>query len=63
MKLLLAEMVEAHGAPGTVLDGELTIACGSGAIRPLKLQRAGKPAMALAEFLRGRPVAAGTVLS
>ncbi len=63
VKLLLAEMVEAHGAPGTVLDGELTIACGSGAIRPLKLQRAGKPAMALAEFLRGRPVAAGTVLS
>lgn len=62
VKLLLAEMVEAHGAPGTVLDGELTIACGSGAIRPLTLQRAGKPAMALAEFLRGRPVAAGTVL-
>jgi methionyl-tRNA formyltransferase len=62
VKLLLAEMVEAHGAPGTVLDGELTIACGSGAIRPLTLQRAGKPVLDRAEFLRGRPVAAGTVL-
>jgi methionyl-tRNA formyltransferase len=59
VKLLLAE---GAGAPGTVLDDDFTIACGSGAIRPLKLQRAGKPAMAREEFLRGRAVAAGTVL-
>jgi methionyl-tRNA formyltransferase len=51
------------GAPGMVLDADLTIACGAGAIRPLKLQRAGKPAMERAEFLRGRTVAAGTVLA
>jgi methionyl-tRNA formyltransferase len=62
VKLLLAEVVDASGAPGTVLDGDLTIACGSGAIRPLRLQRAGKPAMSREEFLRGRAVAAGTVL-
>lgn len=48
--------------PGTVLDGDFTIACGQGAIRPLKLQRAGKPVLERGEFLRGRPVAAGTVL-
>ncbi len=52
------------GAPvGEVLDDDFTIACGTGAIRPLRLQRAGKPAMARAEFLRGRAVAAGTVLT
>ena len=63
VKLLLAEVVDASGAPGTVLDEDFTIACGSGAIRPLRLQRAGKPAMARDEFLRGRAVAAGVVLS
>lgn len=63
VKLLLAEVVEAVGAPGTVLDADFTIACGSGAIRPLKLQRAGKPVLDRAEFLRGRAVAAGTVLA
>jgi methionyl-tRNA formyltransferase len=62
VKLLLAEAVDASGAPGTVIGDDFTIACGSGAIRPLTLQRAGKPAMAREEFLRGRPVAAGTVL-
>ena len=62
VKLLLAEVVDARGAPGTVLDEDFTIACGSGAIRPLRLQRAGKPVLERAEFLRGRPVAAGTAL-
>lgn len=62
VKLLLAEVAEGAGAPGTVLDEDFTIACGSGAIRPLKLQRAGKPVLERGEFLRGRPVAAGAVL-
>jgi methionyl-tRNA formyltransferase len=63
VKLLLAEVVDANGAPGTVLDDDFTIACGSGAIRPLRLQRAGKPAMERGEFLRGRAVAPGTILT
>jgi methionyl-tRNA formyltransferase len=63
VKLLLAEAVDASGAPGTVLDEDFTIACGYGAIRPSRLQRAGKPAMARDEFLRGRPVAPGTILT
>jgi methionyl-tRNA formyltransferase len=62
VKLLLAEMVEGEGSPGTVLDDDLTIACGQGALRPLRLQRAGKPVLERSEFLRGRPVAAGVVL-
>ena len=67
VKLLLAEVAEASGAralaPGSVLDEDFTIACGAGAIRPLRLQRAGKPVLERGEFLRGRLVAAGTVLS
>jgi methionyl-tRNA formyltransferase len=47
---------------GIVLDDAMTIACGSGAIRPTRIQRAGKPAMFLADLLRGRPIAAGTSL-
>ncbi len=63
VKLLLAEVVDSAGAPGIVLDDDFTIACGSGAIRPLRLQRAGKPVLERGEFLRGRAVAAGTVLA
>ncbi|NCP14916.1 MAG: methionyl-tRNA formyltransferase [Sphingomonadales bacterium] len=63
VKLLLAEVVDVSGAPGTLLDDDLTIACNVGAIRPLRLQRAGKPVLDRAEFLRGRAVAAGTVLA
>jgi methionyl-tRNA formyltransferase len=62
VKLLLAEVVDGGGPPGTVLDDDFAIACGSGAIRPLRLQRAGKPVLECSDFLRGRPVAAGTVL-
>jgi methionyl-tRNA formyltransferase len=63
VKLLLAEVVGGAGSPGEVLDEDFTIACGTGAIRPLKLQRAGKPVLERSEFLRGRAVASGTVLS
>jgi methionyl-tRNA formyltransferase len=62
VKLLAAHVVGVNGAPGTVLDGELTIACGDAAIRPARLQRAGRPAMDAAEFLRGLPAPVGAVL-
>ncbi len=49
--------------PGTVIDEALTIACGdSSALRPTRLQRAGKAAMDADAFLRGRPISAGTRL-
>ncbi len=63
VKLLRATVFEGNDEPGTVIDEDFTIACGSGAIRPLRLQRAGKPAMDRDDFLRGRPVAAGTRLA
>ncbi len=62
VKLLRSRVVGVNGAPGAVLDDAFTVACGDAALRPLLLQRAGKPAMSAEDFLRGRPVAAGTVL-
>jgi methionyl-tRNA formyltransferase len=62
VKLLQSAVVDVDGPTGQVMDDALTIACGSGAIRPLRLQRAGKAAQDVDEFLRGRPVAAGTRL-
>lgn len=62
VKLLMAEAVEGSGAAGEVLDADFTIACGTGALRPLRLQRAGKPVMDRTDFLRGRAVRAGHVL-
>jgi len=62
-KVLAAEVIDGAGKPGEVLDDSLTIACGSGAIRPSTVQRAGRPAMAAGELLRGRPIAAGTQLA
>lgn len=63
VKLLRAETVDATGGTGEVLDQQMTIACGNAAIRPLELQRAGKPAMSVEEYLRGRPAPAGKMLS
>jgi methionyl-tRNA formyltransferase len=63
VKLLLAEVADGTGAPGEVQGADFTIACGVGAIRPLLLQRAGKPVLGREDFLRGRTVAAGTMLS
>lgn len=63
VKLLLAEVVDGMGDPGTVLDDDFTIACGQGALRPLRLQRAGKPVLDRAELLRGWPVEPGTILT
>lgn len=50
------------GSPGEVLDDHLSIACSSGYVRPLKVQRAGRGVMAPEELLRGFPVAKGTIL-
>ena len=63
VKLLRATVVDGDGATGTVLDDAMTIACGEGALRPERLQPAGKPAMDREDFLRGRQVAAGTRLA
>jgi len=60
VKVLRCELAKGSGAPGSVLDDHLTVACGEGAIRILELQRAGKAPMKAAEFLRGTPLKAGS---
>jgi methionyl-tRNA formyltransferase len=53
-----------HGAaPGTVLDGRLTIACGRDALRLDRLQWPGRGMLEAEPFLRGRPIAAGAILT
>ena len=61
-RVLAAKVAEAAGKPGTTLDDRLTIATGEGALRPLIVQRAGKPAMETAALLRGKPIPVGSVL-
>ena len=51
------------GVAGQVLDGDLTMACGDGAVQLLRVQRAGKAAQTAGEMLRGFPLPVGTVLS
>jgi methionyl-tRNA formyltransferase len=65
IKLLALDALLADGGsetPGTVLDDDLLIRCGDGAIRPAFLQRAGRQAVDRQAFLRGNSIPRGTVL-
>ena len=62
LKVLAARPADGSGPPGTVLDSNLTIACGSQAIRLTKVQLPGRGALDAGAFLRGHPVLPGTVL-
>jgi methionyl-tRNA formyltransferase len=60
VKVLRTTRGGGSGAPGTVLDERLTIACGEGAVRIVELQRGGRAPMKADEFLRGARLAVGT---
>jgi len=62
VKILRTTRGEGAGAPGTVLDDRLTVACQDGAVRIVELQRASKQPMQAEEFLRGVKIATGAVL-
>ncbi|MDQ7071209.1 MAG: methionyl-tRNA formyltransferase [Rhodobacterales bacterium] len=62
VKLLGSRMAEGDGPAGTVLGDDFRIACGTGAVQILRVQRAGKGAQDVQEYLRGPPLAAGRVL-
>ena len=62
VKLTSSEIAAGEGAPGTVLDAALAVACGAGAVRLLTLQRAGGGPVDAAAFLRGRPLPVGARL-
>ncbi len=58
VKILSTETVEKSGLPGAMLDDQLTLACGEGAVRVLHLQRAGKQIQSGDGFLRGNMIEA-----
>ncbi len=62
VRVLAAELIDATGAPGEVIDDNLTIACATGAIRPTSVQRAGRGVMTVADLLRGFAIPTGTRL-
>jgi methionyl-tRNA formyltransferase len=63
VKILNCELATENGTPGTLLDDELTIACGEGALHLIRLQRPGKAAMSAGELLRGFALPRGTKLA
>ncbi len=63
IKLLASRRADGQGQPGQVLNGDLHVACGQGAVELLRLQRAGKGAQDRETFLRGWPIPIGTRLT
>ena len=62
LKILYAEPAAGSGKPGMLLDDALTMACSDGALRLMKVQRAGKSVMSAAELLKGFALPRGTQL-
>ncbi|GHB45110.1 methionyl-tRNA formyltransferase [Pseudovibrio japonicus] len=66
VKILRSHLADGTGAAGEVLEAEantLSVACGSGAIKLVQVQRAGKKAMSAEEFLRGSKLSVGETVS
>jgi methionyl-tRNA formyltransferase len=61
LKLLSSRVVAGQGAPGMVLAG-LTLACGDGAVQVGQVQAEGRGRQDAESFLRGTPIAPGTIL-
>ena len=61
-KALMSRVTDDAGTPGQALDDQLLIACGSGAVRLVTVQREGKGRQSADEFVRGFPVPAGQVV-
>jgi len=62
VKVLRVRMEDGKGAPGVALDDNGLIACNAGALRLLRVQRAGKGEMDFEEFARGRKLTRGVSL-
>ncbi len=66
VKLGLADALPGSGTPGAVIGAEadgLLVGTGSGVLRLRRLQRPGGKMLPAADFLRGFPVPAGTIIS
>lgn len=62
LKILRTALAGGAAEPGTLLDGEGTVACAEGAVKLLQVQRAGGRPVTGAEFLRGTKLMAGAKL-
>ncbi len=64
IKVLEAEYqdIEHDFKPGTIIDDKLTVACGKGVLSMKRLQKPGKSAISVEEFLRGYPIKSGEVI-
>jgi methionyl-tRNA formyltransferase len=63
VKVLMSRAEPTHtGAPGQILDEDLLVACGAGAVRLIRVQREGKAVQTAADLLKGFPLPAGTLL-
>ena len=61
IKLFRVEVITATGSPGTILDDEMTVACGEGAIRIMQAQRSGRTAKTGRELVRSERIPVGTI--
>ena len=62
-KVLRANKSSASGNPGIVLDENLTIACKSDSIQILEIQRQGKNKQTSKDFLLGKKISKGSILT
>lgn len=66
LKIVASEPVEGSGRPGEVISlsgGRITVACGEGAIALLSVLPEGKKKMSSADFINGRRISVGDILS
>ena len=66
LKILSSEPVEGKGRPGEVISlsgGRITVACGEGAVALLSVLPEGKKRMSAADFINGRRISVGDILS
>ena len=62
-KVLKVKINQSNGKPGLVIDENLTVACKSNSIQILQIQRQGKTKQTTKEFLLGKKIRNGIVLS
>ncbi|OWV96207.1 methionyl-tRNA formyltransferase [Rhizobium sp. R72] len=63
VKVLASELAQGSGSAGELVTDDLVVACGTGAVRLTRLQKAGGKPLPAADFLRGTPLASGSRLS
>jgi methionyl-tRNA formyltransferase len=61
--ILADGLADRHSTPGTLLDSHGTIACGQGALRLLRVQRAGKAAIDATALLNGLRLTPGALFA